>query len=52
MKVDTENLEIIYANVCQSLHIGLNNYGELREEEFVQVKESYKDVNKYKNFFE
>jgi hypothetical protein len=42
---------IEYANVCQSLHIGFNNYAALNSHEFQNVEESYNDVARYSEFF-
>jgi hypothetical protein len=42
---------IEYANLCQSFHIGINNYGGLKHKEYQNVYESHNDVEKYKNFF-
>jgi hypothetical protein len=42
---------IEYANVCQSLHIGLCNYQELNSNCYRNVNESYNDVKKYQDFF-
>ncbi len=42
---------IEYANLCQSLHIGINNYAELKERNFSSDLNSHKDVEKLKEFF-
>ena len=42
---------IEYANVCQSLHIGINNYATLNSYEFQNVFKSHEDVARYSEFF-
>ena len=46
-----EEMGILYPNVSQSLHIGCNNYQELKAREFIQVTESHNDAEKYRKFF-
>lgn len=42
---------IEFANLCQSLHIGINNYAELKEVHFPSDLKSHNDVDKLKDFF-
>ena len=38
--------------MCESLHIGINNYAILKNEEvFSQVKNSHKEAKEYYKFF-
>ncbi len=44
---------VLYANLCQALHIGCCKYDNLKIDDFKgKVTESYNDVDKYAQFFE
>ena len=43
--------EIEFANKYQSLHIGCNNYEEVKSPSFKQVFRSHDEVKRYKGFF-
>jgi hypothetical protein len=41
-----------YANMCQSMHVGINNYKTLKSLEFsFNLSESYNDVDRYEGLF-
>jgi hypothetical protein len=42
-----EEMGIVYPNICQSLHIGCNNYLELKEIDYKSVKKSHSDAESY-----
>ncbi len=46
-----EPVKTNFANFYVSLHIGCQNYGELDDPEFAQVKESHNDVDKLMKHF-
>ena len=47
-----DEMGVLYANLCQSLHIGCINYEKLKIDDFKsKVSESHNDVDKYANFF-
>ena len=44
--------KIDYANMCQSMHVGINNYKTLKSLEFsFNLSESYNDVDRYEGLF-
>jgi hypothetical protein len=45
---EPHKMGIIYANLCQSLHIGCNDYQNLKIDELnAKISESHNDVDKY-----
>jgi uncharacterized protein YihD (DUF1040 family) len=40
-----------FANLCQSLHLGCNDYKSLNNKLMTEVKESHNDVSKYEKIF-
>ncbi len=46
-----ESVKTKFANFYVSLHIGCENYKELDNPEFAQVKESHNDVDKLRKHF-
>ncbi len=46
-----ESAKTNFANYYVSLHIGCENYQELEDAEFKQVKESHNDVDKLMKHF-
>ena len=46
-----EDRDIGYANMCQSLHIGYNNYSPIRNQRFLQTHKCQEDAEMYAEFF-
>jgi hypothetical protein len=43
-----EEMGIVYPNICQSLHIGCNNYQELKDnKDYKSVEKSHSDAESY-----
>ena len=40
-----------FANLCQSLHLGCNDYKSLNNNLMTEVKESHNDLSEYEKFF-
>ena len=50
--IKAEDKKIVYANHCQSFHIGCNNYNQKSDgSSFKDVKESHNDASKFEEFF-